>query len=187
MMVSLSSLWLPILLSAVAVFIASSVIHMVVRWHDHDYAKLPQEDSIVEAIRSSGASPGEYLFPCADDPADNMRSPEIREKWARGPAGMLRIYPAGQVNMGKNLVHWFLYCVVVGLFAGYLGAATLGPGTEYLRVFQVVGTAAFLAYAGAIWHDVIWFGARPANALRSIVDGLLYGLLTAGVFGWLWP
>jgi hypothetical protein len=187
MMVSLTTLWLPILLSAVAVFVASSVIHMVIRWHNHDYSKLPDEDSIVNAIRSSGAGAGEYVFPSADDPADNMKLPEIREKWERGPAGMIRVFPPGQFNMGKNLVHWFVYCVVVSLLAGYVGGVTLGPGAEYMRVFQVVSTAAFLAYAGAVWQDVIWFAASPANAFRAIVDGLIYGLVTAGVFGWLWP
>jgi len=187
MMVSLTALWLPILLAAVLVFVASSVIHMVVRWHKHDYAKLPDEDAIVEAIRSSGAGTGEYLFPCADDPAENMPSPELHEKWEKGPAGTVRIYPADQLNMGKNLLNWFCYCVVVSLLAGYLAAVTLGPSTEYITVFQVVCTAATLAYAGAIWQDVIWAGARPANAVRSIADGVIYGLLTGGVFGWLWP
>jgi len=186
-MVSLAALWLPILLAAVAVFIASSVVHMVIGWHKNDYGKLPNQDSIVDAIRSSGATTGEYLFPCADDPADNMKSPEILEAWARGPAGIVRVFKPGPVNMGKNLIHWFFYCVVVSLLAGYVGAATLGPGTAYAGVFQVVGTAAFLAYAGATWQNVIWAGARPASAFKSILDGLLYGLVTAGVFGWLWP
>lgn len=186
MMVSLAALWLPILLAAVAVFFASSVIHMFIGWHNRDYRKLPDEDSIVGAIRSSGATPGEYVFPCADDPADNMKSPEIKEKWARGPAGLVRIFP-GQLNMGKNLAHWFVYCVVVSVLAGYVGAVMLGPGTEYSKVFQVVSTAAFLGYAGATWQDVIWFAARPANAIRTIADGLLYGLVTGGMFGALWP
>lgn len=187
MEVSLMGLWLPILVSAVLVFVASSVLHMVIRWHKHDYAKLPDEDTIVEALRNSGAATGEYLFPCADDPTEMKPTPELMEKWKRGPAGTIRIYPAGQINMGKNLLNWFLYCIVVGLFAGYVGGITLGAGADYMLVFQVVCTAAFMGYAGSIWQDVIWAGARPANAIRSIVDGLIYALLTGGVFGWLWP
>lgn len=187
MFVSLPALWLPILLSAVAVFIASSAIHMLIGWHDGDFAKLPDEEAVVDALRESGAGAGQYIFPRADDPADNMRSPGIREKWEKGPAGTITIFPAGQLNMGKRLVHWFFYCVVISLFAAYMGTATLGPVTRYLSVFQVVGTAAFLGYAGALWQDVIWLGAKPSRAIKSIVDGLAYGLLTAGVFGWLWP
>ena len=36
-MVGLAALWLPILLSAVIVFVASSLIHMVSGWHKSDY------------------------------------------------------------------------------------------------------------------------------------------------------
>lgn len=186
-MVSLTALWLPIVLAAVVVFVASSLIHMVIGWHNGDYVKLPHEDDIVEALRTAGVGPGEYVFPCADDPADNMKSPEIQEKWAKGPSGKLTVFPPGPLKMGTKLANWFFYCVVVGLFAGYVGSATLAPGTDYLHVFQVVGTAAFLAYSGAIWQEVIWMGAKPWSAVKSIVDGLVYALLTAGVFGWLWP
>lgn len=186
-MVSLAALWLPIVLSAVVVFVASSLIHMVIGWHNSDYTKLPAENDVVEALRAAGVGPGEYIFPCADNPADNMKSPEIQEKWAKGPAGKLTVFASGPMNMGKRLTHWFFYSVVVSLFAGYMGSATLAAGTDYLHVFQVVGTAAFLGYSGSIWQEVIWMGARPSSALKSIIDGLIYGLLTAGVFGWLWP
>lgn len=185
-MVSLTALWLPIVLSAVVVFIASSVIHMVIGWHNSDYAKLPDEDGIRDAMRTAGLGVGSYFFPCADNPRDNG-SPEIQKKFAEGPSGRLTIFPKGPINMGKQLVHWFFYCIVVGLFAGYMGSATLAPGTHYLAVFQVVGTAAFLAYSGSVWQEVIWMGARPLSAAKSIIDGLIYGMLTAGVFGWLWP
>ena len=186
MMVALSALWMPILLSAVAVFIASSAIHMVVKWHNSDFKKLPDEEGIRTAMREAGVDAGTYFFPCHDDPSQNM-SPEMQEKFAEGPSGKMYVYPKGPVNMGKNMLHWFFYCVVISLFAGYLGAATLGTGTNYLQVFQVVGAAAFLGYSGSIWQEVIWWGAQPTSALKSIADGLIYALLTAGVFGWLWP
>lgn len=187
MSVSLAALWLPILLAAVAVFIASSVIHMVIGWHNNAFRKLPDQEAVVDAIARAGVEPGDYLFPCADNPADNMKSPEVMAAWEKGPAGFLRVYTPGPLAMGKSLAHWFAYCVVVSLFAGYLGGATLGPGADYLAVFRVVGTAAFLAYAGSMWQEVIWFAAPVGNTIKSIVDGLVYALLTAGVFGWLWP
>jgi hypothetical protein len=186
MLIPLTELWLPILLSAVAVFIASSVIHMLIGWHNHDFAKLANEDEVMDALRKGSPEPGDYVFPRADDPAD-FGAEEIQKKWAEGPAGRLTVFPAGPVNMGKQLVHWFFYCVAISIFAGYLGAATLGAGTNYLNVFQVVGCAAFLGYAGSMWQQVIWWGAKPLAAIKSIVDGLVYALFTAGVFGWLWP
>src|SRR6266851_8791731 len=43
-MVSLSALWLPIVLSAVIVFVASSIMYMLLPYHRSDYRKLPEED-----------------------------------------------------------------------------------------------------------------------------------------------
>jgi len=176
---------MPIVLSAVAVFTASSLIHMVFRWHNSDFAKLPNEDVIRDTMRSAGVEQGTYFFPCSDPPGD--MSAEMMVKIAEGPSGKMTVFPRGPINMGKQLTHWFFYCVVMGLFAGYVGSATLAAGTDYLHVFQVVGAAAFLGYSGSIWQEVIWMGGRPSSALKSIIDGLIYGLLTAGVFGWLWP
>ncbi|NKB87742.1 MAG: hypothetical protein GKS06_05935 [Acidobacteria bacterium] len=186
MMVPLTALWLPILLSAVAVFIGSSLIHMVLRWHNSDFKKLPDEDGIRSTMREAGLDAGTYFFPCHEDPSKNM-SPEMQEKFAEGPSGRMVVFPKGAINMGQRMLHWFFYCVVVNLVAGYMAAATLAPGTDYLSVFQIVGTAAFLGYAGGVWQEVIWWGAAPSAAIKSIADGLIYALLTAGVFGWLWP
>lgn len=187
MSVSLAELWLPILLSAIAVFIASSLVHMVIGWHNSDYTKLPNEDAVTGALEAGGVKPGVYIFPCAEDPADNMKSPEIMEKWQRGPAGMLTLFRPGPLNMGKRLGHWFLYCVAIGLLAGYVGAATVAPGASFGEVMQIVATTAFLGYAGSIWQNVIWMGASPRSALKSIADGLVYALCTGAVFGLMWP
>jgi hypothetical protein len=170
----------------VVVFIASSLIHMVIGWHNNDFGKLPNEDAVRDAMRAAQVAPGEYFFPCADNPKDNM-SAEMQAKFAEGPSGKMTVFPTGPMNMGMKMTHWFFYCVIVGLFAGYVGSATLAAGTHYLHVFQVVGTAAFLAYAGGTWQDVIWWGMKPSVAIKHMADGLIYGLLTAGVFGWLWP
>ncbi len=187
MLVPLTALSLPIVLSAVAVFIASSLIHMVIGWHNSDYRKMPGEDDVLDAMRKAGVGPGDYIFPCAENPADNMRSEEVIEKWKTGPAGKMTLMPSGPPNMGRNLALWLVYSLVIGVLAGYVAAATLEPGAEYLKVFQVVGTVAFLAYAGSVWQAVIWWGRGPGAAFKDILDGLVYGLLTAGVFGWLWP
>ena len=83
-MVALIDLWLPILLSAVFVFIASSIIHMVIPIHQSDYQKLPAEEDLREAMRGQGVQPGEYLFPCPASVKD-MSSPEHLEKLKQGP------------------------------------------------------------------------------------------------------
>ena len=89
--------------------------------------------------------------------------------------------------MGPQLVQWFLFAVVVSLVAGYLGSRTLPSTATYLAVFRVVGCTAFLGYGFAYIPTSIWF-KRPWSATgKDLLDALVYGLLTGGAFGWLWP
>ncbi len=185
-MVALSALWLPIVLSAVAVFIASSLIHMVIGWHNDDYGKLPDETSVRAAMRDSGLRPGDYAFPCPKSMKE-MGSPEMVEKFNEGPVGLMTVRPNGPPAIGKALALWFIYSIVIGVFAAYVAGRTLGPGADYLTVFRVVGTVTFLGYSGAHFADSIWKGTAWLSTAKHILDGLIYGLLTAGVFGWLWP
>lgn len=185
-MVALSSLWLPILLSAVAVFLASSIIHMATPWHAGDFRSLPNEDAVANALRPMAIPPGDYSMPRPASPKD-MGSPEFLEKMRRGPVMVLTVLPNGPTAMGKSLALWFVFCVVVSLFAAYLAGATLQPGTPYLAVFRVAGTTAFAGYALGLWPATIWYKRSVGSTVRSTVDGLVYGLLTGGVFGWLWP
>ena len=93
----------------------------------------------------------------------------------------------GMGNMAAQQVKNVLFHAVVSLFVAYIAAVTLAPGTEYLRVFQVTGTAAFLAYGFAWGHQVIWFGRPFKVAMKELCDGLVMALFTAGIFGWRWP
>jgi len=185
-MVSLAALWLPIVISAVVVFIVSSIIHMVLGYHKGDYQKLPEEDSVMAAMRGAGVGPGDYYFPFATSHKD-FALPEMMEKLKAGPVGSMTIRPSGPPTMGKHLGMWFVFCLGVGFFVAYLAGRTMGPGTHYLQVFRVVGVAAFMAYSFAHFSDTIWKGQGWGITLKHVFDGLLYGLFTAGVFGWLWP
>lgn len=185
-MISLTALWLPIVLSAVVVFIASSVIHMTFKYHNAEYRQLPGEEAVLESMRSGKIAPGFYAFPYAGTMKE-MGTPEMLEKYSRGPVGTANINPSGPPAMGKALGLWFAYTLVVGLFAAYLASRTLAPGTHYLQVFRVVGCSSFMAYSFAYLSDAIWKMKPWSMTLKHVFDGLIYGLLTAGVFGWLWP
>jgi hypothetical protein len=185
-MTELSALWLPILLSAVFVFIASAVIHMATPWHSADYRGLPNEDAAIAALRPLAIPPGDYMVPYCSSMKD-MRSPEFLEKRRLGPVMVLTVMRAGVAGMGRELALWFVYLVVVGLFAAYVTALALPPGSEYMRVFRFVGATAFMGYALALWQMSIWYRRNLGTTVRSTVDGLLYALITAGTFGWLWP
>ena len=185
-MTGISTLLLPILLSAVVVFILSSLVHMVLPWHKNDYDQVPNEDRVMETMRSLAIPPGDYLMPRPSSRQD-MSSAEFKEKVAKGPVMMFTVAPSGGIQMGKNLVLWFIYTVVVSLLAAYVAGRALPPGTDYIQVFRFVGTTAFIGYSVALWQNSIWGGRKWSTTVKSNVDGLIYALFTAGVFGWLWP
>jgi hypothetical protein len=182
---SLAALWLPILLSAVIVFVVSSVIHMLTGWHASDYPKLANEDRVMDALRPLGLSPGDYMMPRPANQQE-MKSPAFVEKVKRGPVVMMTVMP-GSMGMGKQLTGWFVYAVVVGFFAAYVASRALPPGSPYLQVFRFVGATAFIGYAVALWQMSIWYHRAWLTTFKATVDGLIYALLTAGTFGWLWP
>ncbi len=185
-MTALQLLWLPILLSSVIVFIMSSVIHMALPWHKSDYPKVSNEEKLRDALRPLAIPPGDYVVPRPSS-RQEMRSPEFIEKMKQGPVMMLTVWPNGPARMGRNLILWFLYAVVVGLFAAYVAGRALPVGAAYLHVFRFVGVTAFIGYSLALWQMSIWYHRAWSTTIKATVDGLIYALLTAGVFGWLWP
>ena len=185
-MVSITSLWLPIVVSALFVFIASSIIHMVLAYHRSDLGGVPKEDQVMTALRPFALPPGNYMMPHAPS-MQAAKSPEFVEKFRQGPVALLTVLPSGVMNMGPSLARWFVYCVVVSIVAAYVGSRAVGPGGDYLDVFRFVGTTAFCCYAMSLPQHSIWLGRRWSATLKSMFDGLVYGLLTAGTFGWLWP
>ena len=184
-MTPLSALWLPILLSAIIVFVASSIMHMVLPYHRGDYRKLPDEDKLLPALRTAGLSRGLYIFPFCTH--KEMNQPAVIEKYNQGPVGMMTVFPSGTPVMPKFLGMWFGFCLLIGFFVAYLTAHTVAPGVHYLKVFRIVGTAAFLAYGLGNLSNGIWKGQTISFTMKEVLDGLVYALLTAGTFGWLWP
>jgi hypothetical protein len=187
--IPLTDLWLPILVSAAFVFVVSSVIHMVTPMHKGDCRRAPNEDKLLDSLRALGVPPGEYTFPC---PASMKEcgTPEFKAKFERGPVGYLLIRGGG-MGMGKSLLQWFLYSVVVSVFAAYIAGRTLGPlragSHDYLDVFRIAGAVATGIYALSNVTNSIWKGVSWGVTLKFVVDGIIYGLVTAGTFGWLWP
>lgn len=184
-MTSLTSLWLPILLSAVAVFIVSSIVHMVLPHHHNDFAKLPAEDEVMRALAPSSAARGTYMFPYAGSMAA-MKDPAWIEKRNRGPAGILTITPGG-MNIGKNLVAWFIYSIVISLFAAYIASRALRPGAEGGEVLRFTSATAFFCYGVGMAHESVWFSRRWSVTFKYLFDALLYAFATGAVFVWLWP
>ena len=179
------SLWLPIVLSAVFVFVLSSIIHMALPWHKGDQRALPDEDKIRAALKPFDVPPGDYAVPMCHD--GKYFAPEHQAKLAEGPNWLITAMPKGAGSMGPTFVQWIIYLLVVGFFTAYVAVHAVPAGANYLAVFRVVGAVAFLAHAAALWPQSIWFRRQWSTTLKMTIDGLAYALVTAGTFAWLWP
>ena len=152
-------------------------------WHRGECPALPDQDLVQDALRPFNLRPGEYMLPRAKD-MKSMQAPEFVEKLNRGPVAIVTVLQNGPISMSRSLVQWFVYSVVVSVFAAYVaGAATLAADAPYLAVFRVAGTVAFLAYAVGLWQQSIWYSRPWSTTMKHTLDGLIYGLLTGGVFG----
>jgi hypothetical protein len=140
----------------------------------------------MEALGKFSIPPGDYVIPYAGSP-EAMKTPEFIEKANKGPVAFVTVMENGIPSMAGSLVQWFLYCIVVSIFAGYIAGGALEPGATYLSVFRFVGCTAFIGYALALLQNSIWYKRAWGVTLKSVFDGLVYALLTAGTFGWLWP
>ena len=138
------------------------------------------------ALQLLNLQPGDYMMPRAASSKD-MKSPEFTEKLKKGPVMHFTVHPNGPFSMGQSLAQWFIYCIIIGIFSAYVAGRALTVGTDYLQVFRFAGVTAFIGYSGAVWQNSIWYKRSWGTTFRLTIDGLIYGLLTAGTFGWLWP
>jgi hypothetical protein len=183
-MITIVELWQPILLSAAIVWIASAVVWMALPHHKGEYGAVTDEEATRNALKS--VSPGLYRIPHVGDYAD-MKDPDKVQKFDEGPVGFLTVMANGVPAMGPRLVRSALFFLVVSIIVAYVAGRALPADAHYLMVFRVTCTISWLAYGFGSIPESIWFGRPWASQIRTLADGLLYGLLTAGVFGWLWP
>jgi hypothetical protein len=185
-MVPIPTLLLPILLAAVFVFVASSIIHMLLPYHRTDFGKLPAESDVLDALRKFNLPPGDYMVPRPAGPED-MKSAEFKDKLMKGPVLIMTVMKPGPMNMGSNLIQWFVYCVVVSVLAAYITGRAVGPGATNLQVIRFAGATAFIAYAVGLWQHSIWYKQKWSTSFKNTIDGLIYGVLTGLAFCIMWP
>ncbi len=185
-MPSIAELWLPILLSAVFVWMLSALVWTVLPHHKKDFAPVADEQALRETLNQQRLAPGQYVIPHLSDFAD-MKTDAGKQKYVDGPVGFITVLPNGMPVMGGKLVATFMFFLLMGTVIAYLASRTMGYGTDYLQVFRVTGAMAFIAHGFGVITDGIWFGRPWANIAKHLGDALMYGLLTGGVFGWLWP
>lgn len=179
---TIMTLWMPILVSAIVAFMAGSVIWMFMPWHKTDWSKAPDEEAVREALQGTAA--GMYTVPNCPDQAQ-FKEPEMQKKFIEGPQAFITVVPSGLPNMGPKLVMMFGYNLLVAVVCAYFVSRTLAPGADYLAVFRVAGAVAFVAYGMAYIQESVWFGRSWSATAKTFLDALIYGVLTGGVFGWL--
>ena len=180
------SLLIHVLVSAAAVFLVSSVLHMALRYHRADHKQLPGEDAIREALGKQKPAPGMYMTPYCKDMKE-MSEPANKEKFEKGPIAIVSVLPNGMPAMGKLLGLWFAFCVLVSFVAAYVARHTLMPGADAMTVTRITGTVAFAGYGLGQISDSIWKAQPWSNTMRFLVDSLIYGVVTGLVFRLLWP
>lgn len=185
-MPSLAQLWLPIILSAAGVFFASFFVHMLLKWHNSDYRKLPNEDEVRAALKSSADAPAMYFLPhVLDHKAVSL--PENQQKFAEGPIALITIRPRGRPSMGYYLVRWFVLTLFISAIAGYLASRTVPAGASFLAVCRPTSIVAFMAYGMGSIIDGIWSSKPWGTVAKDLGDAALYAVVTACVFAALWP
>lgn len=180
------SLWLPVVVSAVAVWLVSAVLHMVLKYHRADYKQLADEEGAAAALRKAASAPGVYVIPYCTD-MSKMKDPAFRKRYEDGPVALITLMRSGVPNMGKSLGQWLLFCFLVSFVTGYVARHTLGFDSDLLTVLRITGTVAFIGYGFGYFQDSIWKGIPWSNSLRGLLDAAIYGLVTGLVFRFLWP
>ncbi|HEX3895281.1 MAG TPA: hypothetical protein VHW73_03640 [Rudaea sp.] len=185
-MVTLMQLWLPIVLSAVFVFIASSLLNMLLQfWHRPDYHGFTNEEEVRAALRKGMTEPGMYNVPFCT--MEGMKTPEVKQKFAEGPLAMIALKAGAPMSMGAPLTQWFLFCLVISFLCALLAAHTLAAGTPSAHVFHVMALAALLGHAAGPIPNAIWWSHTWRSSLKHVIDGVIYALIVGATFMWLWP
>ncbi|RMH26081.1 MAG: hypothetical protein D6693_07735 [Planctomycetota bacterium] len=182
----ITELWIPILVSAVAAWIVQAIVWTVMPHRKKEWRKVGDDDAFKAAIRGFNLEPGYYMFPWCDDPS-KAKDAEFHKKMNEPPLGTLHLW-AGRRSMGACMAWSFVFNLAASVSVAYLAWEALErPGVDYLKVFQITGAAAFLAYTFALIPGGIWFGKPIKSMAYDVADGLAVALLTGGIFGWLWP
>lgn len=179
---SIMDLWLPVVVAALVCFFASAAIWVVFKWHNSDYKKTEREDAVRSALK--GANPGFYVVPYCIDQRE-MAKPDLQEKFAEGPIAYVTVVPNGMPPMGPKMLSMVIYFLMVSVLCAYVVTRTMAPDADYLAVFRVAGTVAFVANGIAVIPESVWFGRPWSMTAKNLLDALIYAVLTGGVFGWL--
>ncbi len=188
-MVPLLDLWLPILLSPVAVFILSFLVWTALPHHKSDFKKLPNEDGVISVMREQPPEPGAYMLPRAWTHAE-VKNAEIAQKLTQGPVGFINIVPSGIPTlgkMGKKWVQLFVFYLVMSVLVAYVTGTAFAAGHPGMDVFRLSAMVAAMGHGAGVVTAAVYFGTPWSNTWKHVMDAVLYGVATGAIFAGLWP
>ncbi len=186
MTITLLQLWMPILLGTFLAWIASALIHVVAKYHNSDYQALSNEEEVMDAVRNGSPKLGIHTLPCCAEMSE-MNKPEVQEKFNKGPVAILTVFPNGLLKMGKLMLQQITFFLGGCIVIAYCATQALTAGVDYMAVFRFVSTVGFLAFGWANIPMSIWYGHPWSTTAKYLFDALIYALVVAGSFAWLWP
>jgi hypothetical protein len=146
MSVSVSESWLAIVLAGLLCWIASALIHMLIKYHNADYNKLANEEAVALADQSPVSAL--YTLPYCND-MKAMGEESMQKKFNDGPVAMITIMPNSMPSMGKLLSQQILYFILCSLLIGYLASLSIATNVDFMMVFRQIFIASFLTYGWA--------------------------------------
>jgi hypothetical protein len=184
-MADLMGLWLPIVAAAIAVFVASSLVHMVFKWHKSDFGRLSDEDEVQSVLRKAGAARGQFIVPYCQDMKESQ-SEAMKAKYIAGPIASITVFPSGVPTMGPMLGKWFVQNLVFATIAAAIALQVYGRGEHGHEAGHLAGLLTALAYGGGSIGQGVWMGKPWRVVALDLLDALIYGTVTALVFWKLW-
>lgn len=174
------------LLGGIAMFVWTSVAHLVLPLGMTGVQEIPNEAPVLAAMQSSlGPNHGLYFFPGTGLPADATMAQhraamqDYQKKLDANPSGILIYHPAGtQAMTGRQLGTEFLTEFLEALLAAFLLAQT--------RIAGFAGRVGFVLVAGIMaalttnlpyWN---WYGF-PTNYTVAYAFTQTVGYLCAGM------
>lgn len=171
-------IFLAALAGSVVVFLVSSIWHMASGLGEVGIQNLPNEDAVLQAMRSSIHSSGFYFFPGV--PSGTAAQAMYLEKYKAGPTGILIYHPGGEdLAFGKLLSVQFLIGLAGAFLLAWVLAVTVDATTFKTRALLVVAISVFAAviYEIPYWN---WYGF-PSNYIIAHAAGWIISWSAAGI------
>ena len=143
------------------------------------FKRLPNEDQLIETLKTNKDEEGLYFFPSKDFRHSTKEQDGVWEnKFRNGPAGLI-VYKAvgGNPFSTNKLVVQFLSNLMSVLIAAIIAASLFGSFWRRVLVITLLGVVACSAVSTIYWN---WYGFPDSFFVAQILD-MTIGFFLAGL------